>query len=211
MALRLHYEVAHAALDTAKEVFQEMLDRGMHPTAYHYAALMDGYTNTGDITAAYTVLQSAVNAGVRPSAAMYTILIAAYARVAEPERATQTFQDMLDSGVQPDIPAVDAVVSAYVAARQYGAARETLLTLWPSVAPPRNNRAGSLKALIKELRSLDTSNNRRKALNKTERRLFKRRLQLIVKDWKRVAVDEERLHTEDLRPYDHVCTTEHRR
>ncbi|KAI0313550.1 hypothetical protein OF83DRAFT_524732 [Amylostereum chailletii] len=198
MALRLHYEVSQAAMNIAKTVFQDMLDRGMYPTAYHYAALMDGYASAGDLDAAHAVLRSAIEAGVRPTTVMYTILIAGHARQEEPELAARTFQNMLDAGVKPDIPAVDAAVSAYVAVGQYKTAKEVLLALWSSVAPPRDSQEGSLKTLIGELRALRPSKQGTSKLSRNERRMFKRKLQTVVDAWKRAATAPVRREKKEL-------------
>jgi pentatricopeptide repeat protein len=72
-----------------------MLDRGLHPNEYHYAALMEGYAATGELAAAEAVMNAAERAGIRPNCVMHTILIVGYARREKPERAMRILRHMV--------------------------------------------------------------------------------------------------------------------
>ena len=155
-ALRIRYEaVIRGDLNAAKNIFQIMLHRGIHPNEYHYAALMEGYAATGELAAAEAVMNAAERGGIRPNCVMYTILIVGYARQKNPERAMRVLRHMIDMGVRPDVPAVDAITSVFFAVGAYHPARQTLLGLWPSVAPlPHDFERESLKMLVSHLRNL---------------------------------------------------------
>ena len=155
-ALRIRYEaVIKGDMRAAKNIFQLMLDRGLHPNQYHYAALMEGYTATGELAAAEAVMDAAERGGIRPNCVMHTILIVGYAREKNPELAMRVLRRMITTGVRPDVPAVDALTSVFFAAGDYYLARKTLLSLWPSVAPlPHNSERASLKTLVFHLRNV---------------------------------------------------------
>jgi pentatricopeptide repeat protein len=140
---------------TAKNVFQTMLDRGLHPNEYHYAALMEGYAATGELAAAEAVMNAAERAGIRPNCVMHTILIVGYARRKKPEQAMRILRHMVAVGVRPDVPAIDAITSVFFAVGAHGLARQTLLGLWPSVAPlPHDFERASLELLVSHFRNL---------------------------------------------------------
>lgn len=155
-ALRIRYEaVMKGDMRTAKSIFQLMLDRGLHPNEYHYAALMEGYAATGELAAAEAVMKAAERGGIRANCVMHTILIVGYARQKNPERAMRVLQHMIATGIRPDIPAVDAITSVFFAVGAHRLARQTLLRLWPSVAPlPPNYERVSLKMLVSHLRNV---------------------------------------------------------
>jgi len=155
-ALRIRYEaLIKGDLRAAKSIFQLMLDRGLHPNKYHYTALMEGHAATGDSAAAEAVMNAAEKGGIRPDCVMHTILIVGYARQKNPQQAMRVFRHMIAKGVRPDVPAVDAITSVFFAAGSYHLARQTLLSLWPSVAPlPSNFERVSLKMLVFHLRNV---------------------------------------------------------
>ncbi|KAI0304933.1 hypothetical protein BC826DRAFT_24234 [Russula brevipes] len=138
-ALRIRYEaVIKGDMRTAKNVFQTMLDRGLHPNEYHYAALMEGYAATGELAAAEAVMNAAERAGIRPNCVMHTILIVGYARRKNPEQVMRILRHMVAVGVRPDVPAIEAITS-----------------LWPSVAPlPHDFERASLELLVSHFRNL---------------------------------------------------------
>jgi len=155
----------HAALSqssagglAARQILNGMVARGMHPTAHHYAALMEAHAMAGDMPAAHTVLREAV-AQIQPPQSslvvLHTILISGYARLGRPDRAMRAFQNMIRENVAPDPAAVDAVVSAFFGVKAFKLAREVLLELWPMVAPPVDGmRNASLMELLMKLRSM---------------------------------------------------------
>jgi pentatricopeptide repeat protein len=171
-ALRIRYEaVIKGDMRAAKSIFQLMLDRGLHPNEYHYAALMEGYAATGELAAAEAVMDAAEGGGVRPNCVMHTILIVGYARQKNTQEAMRVLRHMIATGVRFDVPAVDAITSVFFAAGDYSLARQTLLRLWPSVAPlPPNFERASLKMLVIHLRNVYDGQISSKKLSKRKRR-----------------------------------------
>jgi pentatricopeptide repeat protein len=184
-ALRIRHEaVTRGDMTTAKKIFQVMLDRGLHPNRYHYAALMEGYAATGELVAAEAVMNTAERGGVRPSCVMHTILIVGYARQKDPERAMRVLRRMVATGIRPDVPVIDAITSVFFAVGAYRVARHTLLSLWPSVAPlPRNFERASLKMLVFHFRNLHNGHASSKTLSDRERRILFRKLKELSRTW----------------------------
>ncbi|KAF8271442.1 hypothetical protein EI94DRAFT_584347 [Lactarius quietus] len=115
-ALRIRHEaVTKGDMTSAKGIFQMMLDRGLHPNEYHYAALMEGHAAAGEMAAAEAVMNSAERGGVRPNCVLHTILIVGYARQKNPAGAMRILRHMVAAGVRPDVPAIDAVTSVFFA------------------------------------------------------------------------------------------------
>jgi pentatricopeptide repeat protein len=171
-ALRIRYEaVIKGDMKAAKNIFRIMLDRGLHPNEYHYTALMEGYAATGELAAAEAVMNFAERGGIRPNCVMHTILIVGYARERKPERAMRILRHMVATGVRPDVPAIDAITSVFFAVGAYRLARQTLLSLWPSVAPlPHDFERASLKMLVFHLRNVYDGQVSSKKLSHRERR-----------------------------------------
>ncbi|KAI0271341.1 hypothetical protein BC834DRAFT_437503 [Gloeopeniophorella convolvens] len=184
-ALRIRHEaVTKGDMAAAKDIFQTMLDRGLHPNEYHYAALMEGYIAAGDLAAAEAVINAAERGGIKPNCVMYTILIVGHARDKDPWRAMRVLQHMVAAGVRPDIAAVDAITSAFFAVGSYRAARQTLLNLWSSVAPlPRGFEGTSLKMLLHHLRNLQSDIFSPRKLTHRERRALLAKLKELVQTW----------------------------
>jgi len=184
-ALRIQYEaVINGDMGMAKNVFQIMLDRGLHPNEYHYAALMEGYVASGDSAAAEAVMDSAERGGIKPNCVMHTILIVGYARQNNPEQAIRVLRHMIATGVRPDVPAIDAITSVFFAVGAYRLARQTLITLWPSVAPlPHKFERASLKMLVFHLRNLHRGRSSSKELSDGERRDLRAKLRKLFKAW----------------------------
>jgi len=183
-ALRIRHEaVIQGDMKAAKNVFQLMLDRGLHPNECHYAALMEGYAATGELAAAEAVMKAAERGGTRPNCVMHTILIVGYARQKNPDRAMRVLRRMVATGVKPDVPAIDAMTSAFFAVGAYRLARKILLSLWPSVAPlPHDFERVSLKMLVLHLRNLyhgQISSN----LSNRERRKLIGKLEELSRAW----------------------------
>jgi pentatricopeptide repeat protein len=184
-ALRIRYEaVIKGDLKAAKNIFQIMLDRGLHPNEYHYAALMEGYAATGELAAAEAVMKGAERGGIRPNCVMHTILIVGYARQKRPGRAMRVLRHMVATGVRPDVPAVDAITGVFYAVGAYRIARQTLLSLWPSVAPlPHGFERASLKMLVFHLRNVHDGQISSKKLSHRERRELIGRLKELWRTW----------------------------
>lgn len=207
IALRIHHEaVTKSSLDTAKNVFREMLIRGMHPTKYHFVALMEGHAQSGDLRGAQNVMDSALEAGVPPNVVMFTILIVGYARRGSPDGAMRVFQGMIAAGIKPDVGAVDAIASAYFAVGAYRLARRVLLVLWPHVRAPREDlKEASLKILARTFRSqafriqhskCSTNGHVEQHLTKAEQRVLHWKIARLVEAWKAIGhpFPRRRLH-----------------
>lgn len=188
----------HAALSqstttggpTARQILNVMVARGMHPTAHHYAALMEAHTVAGDMPAAHSVLREAV-AQIQPPqkslVVLHTLLISGYARLGRPDRAMRTFQNMIRENVAPDAAAVDAVVSAFFAVKAFKLARDVLLELWPMVAPPVDGmRNASLLELLTKLRSMRSIPGQQQHRTESSGNGMERRLRKVVRLWQRL-------------------------
>ena len=192
IALRLRHEAVNKSnLTTANHVFQEMLIRGMHPTADHFTALMEGHALSGDLRSAESVMDSALDAGIPPNVVMFTILIVGHARLGHPDRAMRTFQGMVSAGIRPDVPVVDAIASAYFAVGAYRIAKQVLLSLWPYVqAPLESMQTASLKQLAVVFRARHAKrdpSNAPKRLNKSEQRVLRWKIIRLIAYWKRAG------------------------
>lgn len=189
-AMRLKHDgVMRFDLDSAREVFHAYVARGLRPTAYHFASLMEGHTLAGDILGAEDVMQAAVDAGIEPSAVMYTTLIVGHARKGKPHLALRTFQRMLDAGVKPDVPAIDAVASAFFAAGAYRMAARVIISLWSNVGPfPPELADASLRDLAREFRKLHAPNVRRTSpMTKLQSRTLRRKTARLLSLWAKVS------------------------
>ncbi|RDX50395.1 hypothetical protein OH76DRAFT_1437013 [Lentinus brumalis] len=175
-------------MEAATQAFRAMVDSGIQPNVYHYAALMEGYAQAGDMEAAEGTLRSAMEAGVRPNVKAYTILIFGYARFARPSMAVKVFRKMVAQGVRPDVPAVDALVSAFFRAKAYGMARRVLLRLWPQVAPLEDEMLEApLRDLAVAFRELHVANEARERLTSEEQRALRGAIREIAKTWNDVT------------------------
>ncbi|KAH7931105.1 hypothetical protein BV22DRAFT_1053851 [Leucogyrophana mollusca] len=197
IALRMRHEaVSKSELVTAKDVFRRMVAQGMHPTIFHYTALMDGYAKQGDLQSAEDVMQAAKQAGLEPNVVMYTIIIAGHGRQGDPDNAMRTFQRMISAGITPDVPAIDAVAHAYFAVGAYNVAKRTLVALWSQIRPfPEELAVAPLETLARVFRSYPENRTySNKKLSKQEKRLLRWKLLGVLRAWERQKtwVEKER-------------------
>ena len=186
-----------------KAYFRVMLKRGMHPTAYHYAALMEAHINAGMVDQAETILQSAIHAEVKPNVKLFTILIVGYGRQCKPRSARRVFEEMVRKGVEPDLPAIHAVASAYYKAGKAGVARKFLVERWTSVAPvplSPSPETVSFTDLAKAHRELHEKRPiwfkgkmRNGNRNKTRRMVFRWKMKRVVDAWKKADPSGQQL------------------
>ncbi|KAK0465198.1 uncharacterized protein EV420DRAFT_1513282 [Desarmillaria tabescens] len=163
LALRLKRDATRLEFSSSQAVFDTLLRRGFMPNEYHYSALMEGYTRSGDLESAKNLLDSAIKSGLKPNALMFTILIVGYAREGNPEQSMEVFTQMITSGIRPDVPSIDAVASAFFAVGAYKAARQTLMRLWHHIEPfPTHLQEASLREIAVEFRQLERRNIRGK-------------------------------------------------
>ena len=202
-AQRMKRTAMRGDVSATKTYFRVMLKRGMHPTAYHYAALMEAHINAGMADQAETILQSAIQAGVKPNVKLFTILIAGYGRQCKPRSARRVFEDMVRKGVEPDLPAIHAVASAYYKSGKAGIAKKFLFERWTSVAPvplPLSPETVSFTDLAKAHRELHEKQPiwfkgemRSKKHNKARRMVFRWKMKRVVDAWKKAAPSRQRL------------------
>ncbi|KAI0094982.1 hypothetical protein BDY19DRAFT_879025 [Irpex rosettiformis] len=142
-------------IELAKSHFQLMLERGIHPTKYHYSALIESYCRAGEMGEAIRTLASARKAGFADDPVMYTLIINGYARLCQPLHAARMFRKMLAYRIRPDVAAVDALARAYYAAGHPRKARSILQWYWPFFGrlSPEIHHA-PLKTIAKEFRAL---------------------------------------------------------
>ncbi|KAG6845755.1 hypothetical protein H0H87_003809 [Tephrocybe sp. NHM501043] len=162
LALRIRHDaLIKSDLNAAKEIFDAMLDRGIHPNEYHFSALMEGFSRAGDVNGALNVMESAKRAAVKPNVVMFTIIIVGYAHKGNPDKAIQTFEDMISSGIAPDVPSIDAVASAFFVVGAYDMAKTVLRTLWTYIQPfPAEFEGASMKRLVEGFRLLHNKQQR---------------------------------------------------
>ncbi|KAH9937150.1 uncharacterized protein B0H18DRAFT_1081418 [Fomitopsis serialis] len=167
--------------------FQAMINRGLHPNVYHFAAVMEGYSVVGDIDGAMSVMDSAIKEGIRPNLKLYTILITACVQQKDAGRALRIFRSMLAANIQPDAIALHALGRAFVAAGQKGEARRILLQLWPMVAVlPEDLHSAPLVRLMDALTSLGgkaSKEEARKPLNGREARFLRWKVNRLMGSW----------------------------
>ncbi|KAJ7038081.1 hypothetical protein C8F04DRAFT_367231 [Mycena alexandri] len=156
IALRIRHDaVIRNDMDSATEVFQTMVARGLHPNQYHYSALMEGFVKAGDFESAVDVMRAAARASYQPDVVMFTILIVGYAKHKNPEMALRIFRQMVAAGIQPDVPAIDAVSSAFFFVGAYDMCWQVLTSLWKHISPlPPDIDKTSLKSAAVYFRSL---------------------------------------------------------
>jgi len=202
-AQRMKRTAMRGDVPATKAYLRTMLKRGMHPTAYHYAALMEAHVNAEMMDQAETILHSAIQAGVKPNVKLFTILIAGYGRrQRKPGSARRVFEEMVRKGVEPDLPAIHAVASAYYKAGSAGLAKTFLIERWTSVAPvPLPPSFGTLNFtdLAKAHRELHEKRPiwfkgevRNKNRNKARRMVFRWKMKRVVDAWKKADSPRQR-------------------
>ena len=202
-AQRMKRTAMRGDVPSTKSYFRTMLKRGMHPTAYHYAALMEAYANAGMMDQAGIVLRSATQSGIKPNVKLFTILIAGHGRQHSPVSARKVFEEMIRKGVEPDLAAIHAVASAYYKAGLLELAKSFLLEKWNTVAPvPLHPWMESLSFvdLAKEHRKLHGETpiwSKREVRsgkgNKARRMVFRWKMKRVLDAWKRANSPRQRL------------------
>ncbi|KAJ6519933.1 hypothetical protein C8R45DRAFT_853246 [Mycena sanguinolenta] len=187
IALRMRHDaVVRGDMNSATEVFQAMLARGLHPNQYHYSALMEGFVKAGDFESAVDVMKAASKARFEPDVLMFTILIVGYARRKEPEMALRIFRRMVSAGIQPDVPVIDAVASAFFFTGTYEMCHRVLISLWQHITPlPPGIDKTSLKSAVVYFRSLHRGQQQGSMKTSKEyRKTLYRAIASLLKDWR---------------------------
>jgi len=171
-------------MEMAKQSFEAMISRGLHPNEYHFAALMEGYAQCGDAESAADIMKAAVKFGIQLNVKMYTILITGYAIQKNPTEAMRVFNEMVAAGIKPDIPVVHALCSAFYASKARNAARRILLRLWPTVMPfPQELQDAPFPQLLRTFTSIG-SGKRKERLSNQQRRLLRWKVRRIAERWR---------------------------
>lgn len=188
ICLRIRHEaVINMDMDTAYDVFETMLARGIKASIHHYNALMEGYALRGDTRRVLGVMKSATEAGIALDAFSYTILITAYGRRGEPEKGLKTFGNMVEAGIKPDVPSIDAVAANFYALGKNTMAKKVLIRLWPYVGefPEKLADAGVLE-IARYFRTLHTrARNAEVAVSNERREQIHFSLIALMRDWRR--------------------------
>ncbi|KAI0931922.1 hypothetical protein AcW2_000693 [Taiwanofungus camphoratus] len=182
-----HDAIVKGDLEMARRSFQAMIDRGIHPNEYHFAALMEGYAQAGQTHQVMELMRSAAAFGIHPNVKMYTILIAGYAGQGRTAQALRVFRDMITEGIKPDVIAVDVLIQGYLTAGAFMAARRVLLHLWPTIADfPAELQQAPLKELVRRFRSLNQGpRNASERLSKQRQRMLRWKVKKLAEYWKR--------------------------
>ena len=202
-AQRMKRTAMRGDVSSTKSYFRAMLKRGMHPTAHHYAALMEAHINVGMVDQAETILRSAMQTGIKPNVKLFTVLIAGYGRQRKPISARRVFEEMIKRGVEPDLVSIHAVSSAYYKAGLLELARTFLVERWQSVAPvPFHHSMETvpfvdLASAHRRLHDKTPIWSRRKVQdgrsNKARRMVFRWKMKRVWDAWKRAKSPRQRL------------------
>ena len=193
VGLRIRHDaLLKSDTESARNIFNLLLSRGMYPNEYHFSALMEGFAQSGDMEAAVNVMRSARQVGVTPNVVMFTILIVGHGRQGNPDIAMRVFEEMVSSGIKPDVPAIDAVSGAFFAVGAYAMAKKVLISLWPHIQPfPKELRGTSLKTLACKFRLLHKLGDDWKASAKQERILLLWKLKRLRTAWARLGIERK--------------------
>ncbi|KAL4071029.1 hypothetical protein J3A83DRAFT_4373199 [Scleroderma citrinum] len=171
IAMHLRHEsMVDPTLSTAKDVLRHMIEKGMYPNQYHYAALMDGYAKGGEHgrgRADYAVRQRSWS-----------------------QLAMRAFHRMVSAGIRPDIPAIDALARAYFTVGAYKVARRILLQLWTQVKPfPNEMQGATLKQLATAFRANPRNGiSQQRSLTKQQQKLLNWKIRGFQQEWKQAVV-----------------------
>ncbi|KAM7472620.1 hypothetical protein LguiA_010803 [Lonicera macranthoides] len=100
-------------MDTASDVFEEMLELGLQPDCFSYTTIIRGYCKIGEVNDALNFLGKILNTGMEPSITTYTTLIEGYCKYGEMESGEHLFYKMIKAGLAPDIFAYNTLMDGY--------------------------------------------------------------------------------------------------
>lgn len=194
----MHLAIRHEALvnrnmTMARRTLRIMLERGMDPNEYHYAAIIEGFSLSGHARAAEKVLWRAREAGFGRDPVLFTILIHAYGRLRQPHESVRIFKAMTDEGVKPDVGSINALAGAYYTVRSWATARRILVNSWGQFAPfPSELETADLRTLAEAFRKLSPQQPIR--LSKAQQRNLHFRLKRVAQNdrRRRLAVVQKR-------------------
>lgn len=125
-----HEAVIECDTRAASRVIKDMSERGLHPDARHFGALMHGHALSGNFQKAKEIMRKAEWLGIAPTVVMFTTLMNAAARQGRPLACLVIFQRMVSLGITPDIPSIDVLASAFYAVGWTHKARDLLIENW---------------------------------------------------------------------------------
>ena len=124
----------------AKEVYDDMLARGIQPTSVTFGAILRGYSNEGteeNLQLAQDFLRSLMDSDPNDRAWLvssntrlsglehiYGPLMSSHARRSSPEQVEALFQDMIDQGGEPTLSMLTLLLNSYRKARDADSARK---------------------------------------------------------------------------------------
>ena len=106
----------------ALSVFEEMLARGVAPTAHAYTALIHACGEGGEPQEAARLLAEMKGTGIAPTRATYAVMVRVWGKAGEVKRAVGVFREMREAGVAPDAGSYTALVHACLGAGDWRAA-----------------------------------------------------------------------------------------
>lgn len=121
----------------ATELWREMLDIGLRPTARAYSA----YMRVLDYDTAYRLYEEMIGADVRPNEEVYRQLV----RKAPAEARTELIEDMAAHELKPGIRIYEALVES---APSYAAAQTDFVSMLEAGVQPRPQTIGMVTSLI---------------------------------------------------------------
>lgn len=97
----------------AVNIFEEMLNLGLHPDCFCYTNMIGGYLRIGEMDKAFSFLAKMLKVGMKVSVAAYTMLIDCYGKSGDVDEAERLFDKMLGDGLKPDVVAYNSLMSGY--------------------------------------------------------------------------------------------------
>uniref|UniRef100_A0A0D6R2Y3 Pentacotripeptide-repeat region of PRORP domain-containing protein n=1 Tax=Araucaria cunninghamii TaxID=56994 RepID=A0A0D6R2Y3_ARACU len=108
--LMIHMYKKAGKPDQARQLYGEMVARGIPLSTITFNSLMTGQLDFKESGRVFSQLQGA---GFRPDVVSYTRLISAYAKARREEEAQAVFDEMVDAGVRPTRKAYNVLLDAY--------------------------------------------------------------------------------------------------
>lgn len=108
----------------ARELFEEMKQRGLSPNLITYHALISAYRHDRQPGKARELLEEMLSQGLAPNIITCNLLISAYVDAGQPDEALKWFKEMRSRGISPDAITYEALLPAYVKAGEPGEALE---------------------------------------------------------------------------------------
>lgn len=141
----------------ATDIFKYFAGRGISPSSYHYAALIESYCKAGDVKNAFNILEIMRNEDVERTTTTASGILAFMASdIEQIDRAFSTLQDLKAEGHDIDISALNVIIDASVLRRDLSRAVATYqeylrLGVQPDINTLNGLLAGCVGAFKKDL------------------------------------------------------------